>query len=163
MPSAFEIQTPEMQNLIGKMPGWIVRRGIGLMLLLLLLFISASFFISYNDSITVPVAVTGAKEQGSAPETVATVPLGQFGRIQPGQQVLISLTAYPSTDFGYLPGVVDSLAPLNSDKKGYVHISLPQKLRTLRQVNIPGHPVLAGTAEIILQKRSLFSRIFSFR
>ena len=54
----FEIRSDEVNDILTKIPGWMVRSGSMVMLGILLLLIIGSSFFKYPDIITAPVVVT---------------------------------------------------------------------------------------------------------
>lgn len=54
----YETRSQEAQDIIGKMPSWIIRSGIGIILLLLLIMLSVSAFVKYPDTVSLDVLIT---------------------------------------------------------------------------------------------------------
>lgn len=81
------------------------------------------------------------------------VPQENFGKLQSGQQVLITLAGYPYQEYGKLNGTVGFISRI-PDKNGqyYVGINLDKGLMTDRNMTISFQNGLEGTAEIITQK-----------
>ncbi len=53
-----ETRSEEVQDLLGRIPSWITRNGIILVIALLIIMIAGSWFFKYPDIITAPVVVT---------------------------------------------------------------------------------------------------------
>ena len=84
-----------------------------------------------------------------------------FNKVRVGQVVRINLEKYPMEEFGALEGRVTGIIP-NLRKNEYEAIvTLPgNRLITTEKKSIPPQPVMQGTAEIHLDEKSLFERIF---
>ena len=52
-----ETRSEEVQDLLGRVPSWITRNGIGMIIVLLLIMIAGSWYFKYPDIITAPVVV----------------------------------------------------------------------------------------------------------
>ena len=88
------------------------------------------------------------------------LPARGSGKVRPGQQVLMKLDAYPAEDFGMLAGEVASVVPVPLDDRYRVNVKLTQGLLTVESKKIPPQHVMNGSAEIVLENRNLFNRIF---
>ncbi|UPK71672.1 hypothetical protein [Chitinophaga filiformis] len=84
-----------------------------------------------------------------------------FNKVKVGQVVRINLDKYPMEEFGVLEGRVTSIIP-NVRKDEYeAVVALPgNSLITTEKKNIPPQPVMQGTAQIHLDEKTLFERIF---
>lgn len=83
-----------------------------------------------------------------------------FGNLRENQKVLIKLNAYPDEVFGVLEGQVSSILSVPINDRYRVEVDLSHGLVTTENKNIPSQHYLTGSAEIILEDRNLFSRIF---
>ena len=88
------------------------------------------------------------------------MPMQGSGKVRPGQPVLIRLDAYPAADFGVLEGTVASVLPVSIDDKHRVQVRLTRGLVTAVNRKIPPRHVMNGSAEIVLENRNLFNRLF---
>lgn len=82
------------------------------------------------------------------------------GKIRPGQRVLIKLDAYPSHEFGFLEGRIWSMVPISLDNHYRANVRLTQGLITNTGQPLPVQPLLQGSAEVMLDDKRLFDRIF---
>lgn len=83
------------------------------------------------------------------------------GGVKVGQAVQISLTDYPPAEYGFLEGRISSILPMQVDNAHQGYITLKNnKLITSKQIEIPVLPVMNGDAEILLNDKSIFQRIF---
>lgn len=83
-----------------------------------------------------------------------------FGKVHTQQRVLIELDAYPAQDFGTIEGNIRQVLPVPVDNKYRAQVQLLQGMVTSEQKPIPPQHSYTGNAEIILENRSLFSRVF---
>lgn len=83
------------------------------------------------------------------------------GNVRVGQQVKIDLYDYPNNQYGFLQGTISSILPvqLNDLHQGYVKLT-GAKLITSNHTELPILPTMQGDAEILLNDRSIFERIF---
>lgn len=93
------------------------------------------------------------------------VPQESFGKLQQGQQVLISLAGYPYQEFGKITGRVSFISNIpTKDHLYYVAVSLDSSLQTDQHQRIQFRNGLAGTAEIITSKTRLINKfLFTIR
>ncbi|MFB6454986.1 HlyD family secretion protein [Chitinophaga sp. Hz27] len=82
------------------------------------------------------------------------------GKIKPGQQVLIKLTAYPFEEYGMLRGKMVSRSMVAMDSTFEVEINLDNGLVTNAGKTIPVQPQLEGVAEILTDDKSILQRLF---
>ena len=52
-----EIRSPQIEDILGKQPNWIIRAGIGVISTIILLIFTSSFIIKYPDVVTAPVVI----------------------------------------------------------------------------------------------------------
>ena len=94
-----------------------------------------------------------------ARRTVVTLP-AQLGRqVRVGQQVLISLNAFPSDKFGQLPGHVVQVAQPVETSQATIVIVLDQGYRSTHGTLLPVSGVSKGTAQIITADKRILERI----
>jgi hypothetical protein len=85
-----------------------------------------------------------------------------FGRISIGQKVLIDINGYPSEEFGYVQGEIKSITPIIYNHKYLVEVVFDKNtLLTTFKKTIDYNNELSGQARIVLDERTLLSRIFN--
>lgn len=91
---------------------------------------------------------------------LAKLPIARSGKVKVGQKCRISLTDYPSAEFGILQGEVESIS--SASKEGYynVRIALPKQLYT--NINRALYPKIEfnGQTDIVTDDLTLFDRLF---
>lgn len=96
----------------------------------------------------------------TTPDVQLYLPFEGSGKVHPGQKVLIHLDAYPSDDFGVLEGQIVSLLLVQFKDKYRADVRLLDGLRTRENKVIPPQHILTGRAEVVLEDRNLFARLF---
>jgi len=71
---AIEIRSEEIDEILGKTPSWILRRGISMLTLIILFLLAGSWFFHYPDIITAPIIITSA----NPPSTVVAHSSGKI-------------------------------------------------------------------------------------
>ncbi len=89
------------------------------------------------------------------------IPQNNFGKIKPGQQVLLKLPAYPYQEFGILKGELDYISQIPTDSGFVGKIKLPNGLLTNQQKYLQYREGLKAQVEIITSERKLSDRLFS--
>lgn len=83
-----------------------------------------------------------------------------IGKIRPGQRALVRVASAPSTEFGYLVGVVGSVSELPVRGDSFlVRVELPSGLRTNQRHVLPFRDGLVARGEIITDDRRLIERL----
>ena len=83
------------------------------------------------------------------------------GKIKLGQRVNIKIHDFPYLEYGSLQGEVRNISLISNGKNYAVEVKLRQGLKTNVGKTLDFSGELTGTAEIMTDDRSLFSRIFS--
>lgn len=82
------------------------------------------------------------------------------GKIKPGQEVLIKLSAYPYEEYGMLSGEVAELSRVAMDSTFTLEIKLKKGLVTNANKTLPPEPQLTGNGEILTEDKSILQRLF---
>ncbi|WP_212005505.1 hypothetical protein [Chitinophaga sp. HK235] len=154
--SLAEVRSEEVQEIMGKMPPWIIRSGISLIGVLIVgAFVWAGYF-RYPDVLPLQVRITPGAQ---ALVVQGNIPAAEAWRVKTGQPVMLRLAAYPADTYGLLPGTVTAEAVAVNDSSFRVDIRLSQGMRSTTGQEIPSQPVLTGTAEIMTADQSVLQRI----
>lgn len=89
------------------------------------------------------------------------VPPNGAGKIKIGQEVIIKLASYPHQEFGKLIGKVKSTSLIPTENYYLIIVDLPNGLKSDSNQILSFSKNMIGTAEIITEKRSLLSKLFS--
>uniref|UniRef100_F4C9Y5 HlyD family secretion protein n=1 Tax=Sphingobacterium sp. (strain 21) TaxID=743722 RepID=F4C9Y5_SPHS2 len=83
------------------------------------------------------------------------------GKVKTGRLVKLSLYDYPSNEYGFLEGTITKILPVQIDGKHQAYVKLNKnRLITSQKHELPILPTMQGEAEILLNDRSIFERIF---
>lgn len=83
-----------------------------------------------------------------------------LGNIKKGQSVLITLHAFPSSDYGKLEGQISDLIPMDFQNGYRAEVRLLHGMITTDGKQIFPQRFAQGDAEVILSDKNLFQRIF---
>lgn len=84
----------------------------------------------------------------------------KMGKVKIGQKVRLKLDNYPSSEYGVVFGVVESISAVNKDNTYLVNVSLPNGLITNYHEKISFSHDMSGEGEIITDKLSIIERFF---
>jgi hypothetical protein len=177
-----EIITNEMQELINYRPHWIIRKGNTFFFLVLCMLISLTWFIRYPDIVRGSIKLSTLNKQSpSLQDSNLTIykqelfhkqpSINQYygqmifstsisEKIKPGQRVLVSVVGFPSNDFGYLTGIIDTIVYVPGIKDNLlIKVNFPKGLQTSYGKTISYKNDLSADADIITEDRKLFDRI----
>lgn len=93
-----EIRSPEVQEILGRTPHWMLRSGITAIFLFLILVLTGSWFIKYPDIITAPVEITSSN------------PPIQLQARYSGKLDLISCSNHQTVDSGIVLAIIKNPA-----------------------------------------------------
>ncbi|MBP7174466.1 MAG: hypothetical protein KBA33_10460 [Cloacibacterium sp.] len=163
-----ELRSIGVQNLLNKLPHWLILKGnflISLLLIIFLIFIGYS--VKYPEFVNSKITITPQNIQqnnsikSKAITGLLTVSKKDSEKIKAGQKVIIKLYDFPYQEFGILEGQVQntSLIP-NGKNEFYVNVIFPEVLKTSFNKNISFDKELKGNAEIVIQDLEIIDAIF---
>lgn len=83
------------------------------------------------------------------------------GNVKVGQAVQIELSDFPSNEYGFIEGHINTILPIQVDGEHQAFVKLKGKgIITSENKEIPILPIMEGDGEILLNDRSIFQRIF---
>ncbi|MDB5229691.1 MAG: hypothetical protein JWN76_496 [Chitinophagaceae bacterium] len=88
------------------------------------------------------------------------IPQNNFGKVKPGQDVLLKFNAYPFQEFGSVRGIIQYISPIPSDNGFIAKVLCPQGLITNYHRTLTYNEGLTAHAEIVTLKRSLLQRLY---
>jgi HlyD family secretion protein len=89
------------------------------------------------------------------------IPQQNFGKIKPGQRVLLKLPSYPFQEFGAITGKLDFISNIPTDSGYLAKVLLPNGLRTNYKRLVQYHEGLSASAEIITEDLKLSDRLLN--
>jgi hypothetical protein len=160
----WDSKSSAIQDIIGRVPSWIIRSGTTLMFLLVVLLLAGSWIFKYNNSVFTPVIIlyeNSAMQKNNRKQIVGKlhIPSADINAIKPGQRVLIRLERYPDAEFGMVAGVIQSISSLPENDSYLVLVNLPQGVITTFGKKINVGDGLKGSAEIIIEDSRLIEKI----
>lgn len=151
---------PEAQEVLGKIPGWIIRWGLAVVFLLFAGLLGGCYFIRYPQVMKVPLELAGNGEADSGNIRIcAVVPFENIGKIAVGQTVRrIRIGSDAFTENGLLTGTVDNISDIPTAEGYRVSVILPQAYSdTLSRLSSASRMI--GTGEIVLSDMSLLEHL----
>lgn len=88
------------------------------------------------------------------------IPQYNFGKIRPGQTVLLKFQAYPYEQFGSVAGKVDFISSTPVDSGFWARVALPDGLKTSYHKQLPYQYGLIAQADIMTENMNLVQRIY---
>lgn len=154
-----ELRSKEVQDLMGKIPSWLIRNGTVMVVLLLGVLIAGSWFFRYPDVVLAPFVVTVGSTTPSSLTGCAKLSRNGVEKVKIGQQVVIKFVAYPYLEYGMVKGLVRKISSVPTNDAYDVEVDLPNPLVTNYGKKLAFQEGLLGTAEIMTEDISLLNRI----
>lgn len=89
------------------------------------------------------------------------IPKTGFGKVKPGQKVILKLDNFPHHEYGQLEGKVQTVSLIANEDNYLVKVVLKGGLQTSYHKTISYTPEMSGTAEIITEDLRITDRIFN--
>ena len=151
----------EVQDIMGRMPSWLIRNGIVMVVCLLFVILAGTWFFKYPDIVTVPAVVVASADSGRAVKPVCTIYLQKIanGQVRTGQHVNLKFTSYPYLEYGLVQGIVSGFSLIPNGESYLAAVTLPNQMVTTFGRKLEFQNELKGTAEVMTGDRRLFDRI----
>ncbi len=153
-----DLRSKEVQDLLGRVPSWMIRNGIAMVMVLLIVLVAGSWFFKYPDIVTAPVVVAVDAERANSFTGHAKLRTN-YAKVRIGQRVNLKFVSYPYLEYGIVEGVVSKIASVPTGDSYVVEINLPNQLVSTYGKKLEFQQELCGTAEIITEDQRLLSRI----
>jgi hypothetical protein len=153
------LHSNEVHDLLGRVPSWIIRNGMIMVVIVLLILFAGSWMFKYPDIISAPVVVSVDVNDTTKFTGLAKLKQNFAGRVKVGQQVNLKFVSYPYMEFGQLKGIVSKISSIPTGDYYALEVGLPSKLISTYGKKLEFRHELNGTAEIITEDQSLFERI----
>ena len=153
-----ELRSKEVQDLLGKVPSWLIRNGIVMVMVLLIVLVAGSWFFKYPDIVTAPVVVVANTKQPNSLTGYVKLK-ANVAKIKIGQRVNLKFASYPYLGYGIVKGVVGKIASIPTGDSYEVEVNLPNPLVSTYGKKLEFRQELSGTAEIITEDQRLLGRI----
>lgn len=146
-----------VDDIIGKPPSWIVRRGTIIIIIIIAVIFAGASFIKYPDIIKGKVLVEAIPVGEYL--VVTRLPPETSHRIKAGQKAIIKFRNYDYTNYGYVSATVSTTED-GMDDGVIVQMNLDKGFVTSTGKLIPVHPALVGDVQIIGERQTLLHRLF---
>ncbi len=154
-----DLHSKEVQELMGRMPSWLIRNGIVMVILLLTVLVAGSWIYKYPDVIMAPVVVAAASNDSNTFIGFAQLKMNPLGKVQIGQRVNLKFPNYPYLEYGVVKGVVRKITSIPSGETYSLEVTLPGQMVSTFGKKFEFQKELKGTAEIITEEQRLLDRI----
>lgn len=114
-----------------------------------------------GDFVSAGTSVFVITQKGNSYYAIAALPGEGAGKTEVGQHVRIRLDAYPYAEYGYLEGTVEMISVSSADGRYTIKIILPKGNISSAGKSLSFAETLYGTAEIVTNRRTVISRIYS--
>jgi hypothetical protein len=157
------LRSTAVRQIISRPPGFIERRALVLLLLILALLVSAAWLIKYPDAVQVSAMITpdGNGYHAKAMLTSGRTSGIEAGQLEAGQQVQLYFEDYPPAEYGIIEGHLQIITPPGSDSSGTAIITMPGGLVTDRGKLIPYSSGLKAQAWIRTKETRLLQRLYN--
>ena len=143
------------------MPSWILRWGNILILVIMVLLLAGSYFISYPETVSTSLKLVYAKNLPQTNNLVGVVKLSptEIEKVKKGQKVLIHFPIYPENEYGIIEGVVNIINLVPDKKSLYqVEVLFPNGNRTDRGKKLHFVQGMEAQATILTKNIRLIER-----
>ncbi len=154
-----ELHSKEVQDLMGRMPSWLIRNGTVMVILLLMVLVAGSWVFKYPDVITAPVVVSAVPNNPTAFIGCVQLKMNISGKVQVGQGVNLKFANYPYMEYGIVKGIVSKISSVPNGDSYALEVNIPGQMVSTFGKKLEFQLELKGTAEIITEERSLLVRI----
>jgi hypothetical protein len=154
-----ELHSKEVQDLMGRMPSWLIRNGIVMLILLLMVLVAGSWVFKYPDVITAPVVVTSMPGNPTTFIGIIQLKMNPSGKVQVGQRVNLKFANYPYMEYGAVKGIVGKISSVPNGDSYALEVNIPGQMVSTFGKKLEFQQELKGTAEIITEERRLLDRI----
>jgi multidrug efflux pump subunit AcrA (membrane-fusion protein) len=117
-------------------------------------------FLQVNQQLQVSQTVCFINPENTQYFMQVNIPQYNFGKVAVGQTVLLKLSSYQYQEYGYLKGTVTFISHIATDSGYMAKVSLPDKMHTTYQKEIPYQDGLTANAEIITRDMRLLQRLY---
>ncbi len=154
-----DLHSKEVHDLLGRVPSWILRNGMIMVVIVLLILFSGSWLFKYPDIISAPVVVAADVNDSMSITGIVKLKWNTAGKVKVGQQVNLKFVSYPYLEYGIVKGVVNKVSSVPNGDFYMLEVSLPDMLNSTYGKKLVFQHELSGTAEIITEYQSLLKRI----
>lgn len=153
-------RSPMMQEIVSSKPGFLIRWGNLIFLLILILIGLACWVIKYPDTIPASGKLTSLNlPQGDQYAAELIIPPSGFDKVAVGQQVLLRFQSYPYQEYGSVMGRIESVRS-DPNGTGRATVTFTNGLNTTYNKKIQYSDGLLANAEIVTSEVHLMERFY---
>ncbi|MDR0891960.1 MAG: HlyD family secretion protein [Mediterranea sp.] len=104
-----ELRSEKVRNIIGRVPPWLIRSGIGYLALLVLALLIAAWYIPYPENLRVEARVE--KNEYGVLRAVVKLPYRYLTQVEKGMPVELEMEGYDAAIYGYIDTWVHEVDP----------------------------------------------------
>jgi HlyD family secretion protein len=154
-----DLHSKEVDDLLGRVPSWIIRNGMVMVVVVLFILISGSWFFKYPDIIAAPVVVAVDVNDSTVITGLVKLKQNIEGKVKVGQRVNLKFVNYPYLEYGMVKGIVSKISLMPTGDYYALEVGLPEMLVSTYGKKFEFGQELNGIAEIITDDQSLLERI----
>ncbi|WP_343693120.1 hypothetical protein [Chitinophaga sp.] len=155
----FNEHSEEVQEIIGRVPSWVIRRGITVIAFGVMIVLVGGAYIRLPDTIPSKVWLSRVvRGMDTTYHVKAVISRYKSGKVKPSQEVLLKFAEYPFEEYGALKA---SVATIQAEDSVYTaDLRLEKGLYTTRRQWLDYRGEMEGVGEIIVDDKSVLQRIF---
>lgn len=119
-----------------------------------------SGFLEENQEMKAGQSVFNVQPKNASYFVQMVIPQYNFGKVKPGQRVLLKFKAYPFEQFGSVKGQIEHINSLPSDSGYLAKVVLPEGLITDRKIKLKFQHGLLAQADIVTEDMRLLERFY---
>lgn len=151
------VHSDEIQDIITKVPSWLLRWGIMLLFAVIILVTMLSSFIKYPDVVRTTMEIDTLGNNQFYGKMI--IPQDKLDRVNEGQEVLIKLKRYPFEEYGIIKGRIKHIDDLTYKSHYFLsNVDFNNSLSPLLN-HIHLKKGMVADAEIITQEATLLQRL----
>jgi len=147
---------PEIDNIIGTPPSWLISRGTIVIGLIIVAIFAGAWLISFPNILSSPVLLPDSM---TSRQLVLELPLEKGTMIKPGQRATIKSLRFPFEEYGWLSLRVKSSIRINRAKFYTVILELPQNQITTKGYHITNQFLLSSYVEFNAGQINILNKI----
>lgn len=151
-----------VQNLLNKLPHWLILKGNFLISIILIIFLAfIGYSAKYPEFIHSKAIIIPSNNYNKTIIGLLEDSKKDLAKIKIGQKVIIKLYDFPYQEFGILEGRIQNISLITNEKNNfYIDVCFPKGLKTSFNKEIPYDKELKGNIEIVIQDLNLIEGIF---
>ncbi len=155
-----ELRSDKVRNIIGQIPPRIIRVGITVIFLIVIGFLTGSYFFEYEYTVKTTALI---EQSGDTTKIQVKVPANEIEKVKPGQKVVLSFDNIPNIfnekSSVYIQSIPEKIYIATHDAFYYAVIIKSGKIKTLNGNELHLKGKIEVKAEIVCGKIRFFDKI----